>query len=86
MSEDSSLSFLNMPKKVFKAISDDVDAGLHDDRLYDKALHPWRARLRRIMLPLIRTETPYLAAFQVLESPSSQLVHLHTLLTVHLLP
>ncbi|CAO3664026.1 unnamed protein product [Umbelopsis vinacea] len=53
-----------MPKKVFKAISDNVNAGLHDDRLYDKALHPWRARLRRTMLPLIRTETPYLAAFQ----------------------
>ncbi|KAJ2965011.1 hypothetical protein NQZ79_g162 [Umbelopsis isabellina] len=53
-----------MARKVFKTISDDVDAGLHDDRLYDKALHPWRAKLRRIMLPLIRTETPYLAAFQ----------------------
>ncbi|KAH8550128.1 PAP2 domain protein [Umbelopsis sp. PMI_123] len=53
-----------MPKKVFKTISDDIDAGLHDDRLYDKALHPWRARLRRLMLPLIRTETPYIAAFQ----------------------
>jgi hypothetical protein len=55
-----------MPKKVFKTISDDIDAGLHDDRLYDKALHPWRARLRRIMLPLIRMETPYIAAFQVI--------------------
>ncbi|KAI9288023.1 phosphatidic acid phosphatase type 2/haloperoxidase [Umbelopsis sp. AD052] len=53
-----------MPKKVFKTISDDIDAGLHDDRLYDKALHPWRAKLRRIMLPLIRMETPYIAAFQ----------------------
>jgi hypothetical protein len=60
-----------MARKVFKTISDDVDAGLHDDRLYDKALHPWRAKLRRIMLPLIRTETPYLAAFQVIFYASS---------------
>jgi hypothetical protein len=65
-----------MPKKVFKTISDDIDAGLHDDRLYDKALHPWRARLRRLMLPLIRTETPYIAAFQVYK-PGSTLFNMY---------
>ncbi|CAO3591068.1 unnamed protein product [Absidia cylindrospora] len=41
-----------------------MDAGTHDDRLYSAALHPWRSWLRKSMLPLVRQETPWLAALQ----------------------
>ncbi|KAI8379369.1 phosphatidic acid phosphatase type 2/haloperoxidase [Radiomyces spectabilis] len=53
-----------MPKKVVKSRASDVDAGTHDDRLYDKAFHPWRAKLRKMLLPIVRSETPWLAAMQ----------------------
>lgn len=54
-----------MVKKLIKPVNAEVDAGTHDERLYDKALHPLRARLRRLLLPLVRKETPYLAKLQV---------------------
>lgn len=58
-----------MPRKVLKTLPLDepIDAGAHDDHLYDKALHPGRAFLRRILLPIIRGETDMLAAFQVID-------------------
>lgn len=61
------LSFvaLTMGKKVFKPAVSDIDAGTHHERLYDKALHPWRAKLRRSLIPLVRAETPHLATMQV---------------------
>lgn len=54
-----------MGRKVFKPIDCDADAGTHDERVYDKALHPWRAKLRRMLLPIVRRETPYIAKLQV---------------------
>ncbi|KAL1936775.1 hypothetical protein VTP01DRAFT_909 [Rhizomucor pusillus] len=53
-----------MGRKVFKPIDCDADAGTHDERVYDKALHPWRAKLRRMLLPIVRRETPYIAKLQ----------------------
>ncbi|PHH88900.1 hypothetical protein CDD83_6912 [Cordyceps sp. RAO-2017] len=40
------------------------DAGLRSLDHYKRALPPWRYALRQKMLPLIRWETPYLAAMQ----------------------
>lgn len=54
-----------MGRKVFKPIDCDADAGTHDEQVYDKALHPWRAKLRRMLLPIVRRETPYIAKLQV---------------------
>lgn len=54
-----------MARKTFKTIEADVDAGTHDDRLYNKAFIGFRASLRNRLLPLVRHETPILAAFQV---------------------
>ncbi|KAI8330478.1 PAP2 superfamily-domain-containing protein [Chlamydoabsidia padenii] len=53
-----------MGRKIFKTFAVDKDAGTHDDRLYSAALHPWRSWLRRSLLPLVRQETPWLAAMQ----------------------
>ncbi|KAG0176702.1 hypothetical protein DFQ28_006934 [Apophysomyces sp. BC1034] len=55
-----------MGKKIFKTIASDVDAGTHDDRIYDKALHPLRAKMRKSLLPYVRQETPVLAKMQKL--------------------
>lgn len=60
-----SFGSLPMGKKVFKPAVSDIDAGTHHERLYDKALHPWRAKLRRWLIPLVRAETPHLATMQV---------------------
>lgn len=54
-----------MARKTFKTIEADVDAGTHDDRLYDKAFVGFRAALRNRLLPLVRHETPILASLQV---------------------
>ena len=54
-----------MGRVVFKTVESDIDAGTHDERLYDKALHPWRSKLRRWVTPLVRAETPYIAKLQV---------------------
>ncbi|GAA5806316.1 PAP2 superfamily-domain-containing protein [Helicostylum pulchrum] len=53
-----------MARKTFKTIEVDVDAGTHDDRLYNKAFEGFRATLRNHLLPLVRRETPILASFQ----------------------
>ncbi|CAO3650048.1 unnamed protein product [Cunninghamella echinulata] len=53
-----------MARKIFKTIDVDIDAGTHNDKLYTAALHPWRSWLRRQMLPLVRKETPWIAAMQ----------------------
>ncbi|KAI9320203.1 PAP2 superfamily-domain-containing protein [Dichotomocladium elegans] len=53
-----------MGRKVFKPVASDADAGTHDERLYDKALHPLRAKIRRKLIPLVRHETPYIAKLQ----------------------
>ncbi|KAL0076897.1 phosphatidic acid phosphatase type 2/haloperoxidase [Phycomyces blakesleeanus] len=49
--------------KTSKSI-DSVDAGTLDGKLYDRALDPLRAKMRRALLPLVRAETPVLAAIQ----------------------
>lgn len=49
----------------FKTIEADVDAGTHDDRLYNKAFEGFRASIRNLLLPLVRHETPILASMQV---------------------
>lgn len=54
-----------MARKTFKTIEADVDAGTHDDRLYNTAFEGWRASLRNRLLPLVRHETPLLASMQV---------------------
>lgn len=54
-----------MARKTFKTIEADVDAGTHDDRLYNKAFDGFRASLRNKLLPLVRHETPILASMQV---------------------
>lgn len=54
-----------MARKTFKTIEADVDAGTHDDRLYNKAFEGFRASLRNTLLPLVRHETPILASMQV---------------------
>lgn len=54
-----------MARKTFKTIEADVDAGTHDDRLYNKAFEGFRAAFRNRLLPLVRHETPILASFQV---------------------
>ncbi|KAK4189815.1 PAP2 superfamily-domain-containing protein [Podospora australis] len=41
-----------------------VDAGLKSLHHYRRALPSWRYKLRQALLPLVRWETPYLAAFQ----------------------
>ncbi|KAG0166902.1 hypothetical protein DFQ30_006616 [Apophysomyces sp. BC1015] len=67
-----------MGKKIFKTIASDVDAGTHDDRIYDKALHPLRAKMRKSLLPYVRQETPVLAKmqdFMCLPRPLSPPVH-----------
>lgn len=64
-----------MARKIFKTIDVDVDAGTHDDRLYSAALHPWRSWLRKTMLPLVRQETPWLAAMQVRTYTERQQLH-----------
>ncbi|GAN01046.1 sphingosine-1-phosphate phosphohydrolase [Mucor ambiguus] len=53
-----------MARKTFKTIEADVDAGTHDDRLYNKAFEGFRASLRNSLLPLVRHETPILASMQ----------------------
>ncbi|KAG1124460.1 hypothetical protein G6F42_009601 [Rhizopus arrhizus] len=53
-----------MARKTFKTIEADVDAGTHDDRLYNKAFEGFRASLRNTLLPLVRHETPILASMQ----------------------
>ncbi|KAI9268208.1 phosphatidic acid phosphatase type 2/haloperoxidase [Phascolomyces articulosus] len=53
-----------MGRVVFKTVEADIDAGTHDERLYDKALNPWRSKLRRWLIPLVRAETPYIAKLQ----------------------
>ncbi|CEP07772.1 hypothetical protein [Parasitella parasitica] len=53
-----------MTRKTFKTIEADVDAGTHDDRLYNKAFEGFRASLRNTLLPLVRHETPILASMQ----------------------
>ncbi|KAI8975316.1 phosphatidic acid phosphatase type 2/haloperoxidase [Mycotypha africana] len=53
-----------MARKMFKTIEADVDAGTQDDRLYNKAFDKFRSSLRNTLLPLIRKETPILAAMQ----------------------
>lgn len=55
-----------MARKTFKTIEADVDAGTHDDRLYNKAFEGFRASVRNRLLPLVRHETPILAAMQVI--------------------
>lgn len=54
-----------MARKTFKTIEADVDAGTHDDRLYNKAFEGFRASLRNTLIPLVRHETPILASMQV---------------------
>lgn len=54
-----------MARKTFKTIEADVDAGTHDDRLYNKAFEGFRASLRSTLIPLVRHETPILASMQV---------------------
>ncbi|KAL5594002.1 hypothetical protein BROUX41_001055 [Berkeleyomyces rouxiae] len=41
-----------------------IDAGLRSQNHYRKALPQWRYSLRQKLIPLVRWETPYLAAFQ----------------------
>jgi len=41
-----------------------VDAGLKGVDHYASRLPPWRLRLRNFFIPIVRWETPYLAAFQ----------------------
>ncbi|KAH6851092.1 PAP2 superfamily-domain-containing protein [Chaetomium sp. MPI-CAGE-AT-0009] len=41
-----------------------VDAGLKSQHHYKRALPEWRYDLRQALLPIVRWETPYLAAFQ----------------------
>ncbi|KAI8352896.1 PAP2 superfamily-domain-containing protein [Blakeslea trispora] len=53
-----------MARKTFKTIESNVDAGTHDDRLYNKAFEGWRASLRALLIPIIRHETPILASLQ----------------------
>ncbi|KAI7900242.1 PAP2 superfamily-domain-containing protein [Cokeromyces recurvatus] len=53
-----------MPRKTFRKIEADVDAGTQDERLYNKAFTGWRATLRNILLPIVRFETPILASMQ----------------------
>ncbi|KAI8087592.1 PAP2 superfamily-domain-containing protein [Gilbertella persicaria] len=53
-----------MARKTFKTIESNVDAGTHDDRLYNKAFEGWRASLRGLLIPLIRHETLILASLQ----------------------
>ncbi|OBZ88299.1 hypothetical protein A0J61_03654 [Choanephora cucurbitarum] len=53
-----------MTRKTFKTIESNVDAGTHDDRLYNKAFEGWRASLRALLIPFIRHETPILASMQ----------------------
>ncbi|KAI9489776.1 phosphatidic acid phosphatase type 2/haloperoxidase [Zychaea mexicana] len=53
-----------MGRVVFKTVEADIDAGTHDERLYDKALNSWRSKLRRWLIPLVRAETPYIAKLQ----------------------
>jgi hypothetical protein len=60
-----------MARKTFKTIEADVDAGTHDDRLYNKAFEGWRASLRNRLLPLVRHETPLLASLQVKDATQS---------------
>ncbi|KAI8138527.1 PAP2 superfamily-domain-containing protein [Fennellomyces sp. T-0311] len=55
---------MGLRRVVFKPVASDVDAGTHDERLYDKALHPWRSKIRRWLIPLVRAETPYIAKLQ----------------------
>lgn len=57
-----------MARKTFKTIEVDVDAGTHDDRLYNKAFVGLRAALRNRLLPLVRHETPILASLQVMHN------------------
>lgn len=54
-----------MTRKAFRPIEVDVDAGTHDDRLYNTVFDGWRANLRNKLLPLVRHETPILASMQV---------------------
>ncbi|ORX53135.1 hypothetical protein DM01DRAFT_1306149 [Hesseltinella vesiculosa] len=53
-----------MTRKVFRTVDVDIDAGTHEERVYAAALHPWRSYLRSLMLPLVRRETPLIAAMQ----------------------
>ncbi|KAI8070471.1 PAP2 superfamily-domain-containing protein [Gongronella butleri] len=53
-----------MARKVFRTVDVDIDAGTHEEKVYAAALHPWRSHLRSLMLPLVRRETPVLAAMQ----------------------
>ncbi|KAI7865771.1 PAP2 superfamily-domain-containing protein [Spinellus fusiger] len=41
-----------------------MDAGTLNSRVYEKAFHPARAKLRQVLVPLIHQETPYLASLQ----------------------
>ncbi|KAK4133209.1 PAP2-domain-containing protein [Trichocladium antarcticum] len=41
-----------------------IDAGLKNNTHYKRALPKWRYKLRQSLLPLVRWETPYLAALQ----------------------
>jgi hypothetical protein len=54
-----------MVRKTFRTLETDIDAGTHDERLYNKAFDGFRAKLRNSLLPLIRHETPILASMQV---------------------
>ncbi|CAO3656657.1 unnamed protein product [Mucor hiemalis] len=53
-----------MARKTFKTIEANVNAGTHNDRLYNKAFEGFRATIRNWLLPLVRHETPILAAMQ----------------------
>ncbi|KAI9269339.1 phosphatidic acid phosphatase type 2/haloperoxidase [Sporodiniella umbellata] len=53
-----------MKRKEFGAIKADIDAGTHNDDVYDNAFSSWRVYLRNKLLPIIRYETPFLAIMQ----------------------
>lgn len=42
-----------------------VHAGRLPEEMYTNALHPWRAAIRRLMVEIVKVETPVLAKLQV---------------------
>lgn len=46
-----------------------IHAGRLPEEMYTKALHPWRAAIRRQMVEVVKLETPVLAKLQVRPVP-----------------